>query len=524
MEWIDWRSMDRKQAIQAAARVTDHESFLNGIESTNDRDVKKLLLQRLGTVFTQPELSILAMEREDAWFGREVVGYLEDGALLREVVVRARKPEVRIAALEKLNEPLLFRFVALNEEQDLAVRRTAVTHLRDKNSLSQLAIFSEDSEMRELSQKRVEQLGLQPVVPAEADENGFVTVNGVVRGYFKAERNPVLPEAAEATDSFWPYTGGLKGISCFVWVWVPDVGHPRKTVAAPRRQFPRYQKKDIVKTVLAAISAPEDYLYILKNDPRASVRCSAIRHILPDEATYLKLALEDPSDNVRYAAAQRLQDPASFDELFRLGTGSAQYFAASRTTDLKLLKERALVSDRKWMYAIALDRVCDWTLLEIISMIGKVQGETKQETRQRMMWIEKEWRAHGVADLNGDERICVNAAKNDVMFYRLVIDDLTDESCIADILCSISPHTAGATVYGPTGEAKHFCAHETNEWKRENRDRVTRAVGRLHTREPLEIIATQAKAYVVRSEAKKRIAELFGDQEEEGNPDRFGKE
>lgn len=511
MEWINWHTMSREEAMQAAARITDHENFLNGIAETKDSDVRKLLLQRLSVVFTQLELSELAIEQDQVWLGRQAVLSMGDGELLHEVVVRARQPEVRIAALEKLNEPLLFRFVALNEEQNLAVRRSAVTHLRDKNSLMQLAMFGNDSEMRELSQKRVEQLGIQPVAPAEADENGFVTLNGCVRGYFKAERNPVLPEAAEATDSFWPYTGGSKVISCFVWVWVPDVGHPRKTVAAPRRQFPRYQKKDIVQAALAAISAPEDYLYVLRNDPRASVRCAAIRHILPDEAIFLKLALEDPSDNVRYAAAQRLQDPASFDELFRLGTENAQRFAASRTTDLKLLKERALESNKKWMYAIALDRVYDWTLLEIIAMIGKVQGETKHETHLRMEWIEKEWRAHGIADLNGDERICVDAAKNDAEFYRLVIDDLTDEACIADILCSISPHTAGATAYGPTGEAKHFFARVTNEWKRENLERVTHAIGRLHTREPLERIATQAKAYIVRSEAKKRIAELFGD-------------
>lgn len=509
MEVLDWQNMSLEEAMQTAEQITDKPNFLRGLDSERRGDVQKLLFQRMDEVFTQPEIAALAMAHNEFWFSYRAVERLADRALLHEVALHAEEPQARSAALVKLGDQSLFKCFALDAKQDTSVRKEAVRNLTEADTLLWLALFENYYALRELAQRRIETLEITLEAPKEADKNGFVTVNGYVRGYFKVTELPILPETAEAIDSLWPYKGGAKAILCLVWV--PDGAQPRKAAAAPKRPIPFYQKDDIAKAALAAVSDPKDYYYIIKNDPRASVRRRAVKHIVQDEALLLGLALEDTSESVRVAAAQRLQAPASVDKLLKQGTGDAKRIAAKKTSNSELLIEMALASQSKWLHCIALRQAYGWTLLEIIAMLGKARGKAKGWARLRMEGMEAQWRASGLSLLEENQRLYADAAMNDAMFYRLVIDHMTDEACIADILCSLSPHNAGATAYGPVGEAR-YVAGNFYDYSPEDIARAKRALSRLNTKEALQKVMEHAVTHYLRNAAKERLDELQNKQ------------
>jgi len=122
--------------------------------------------------------------------------------------------------------------------------------------------------------------------------------------------------------------------------------------------------------------------------------------------------------------------------------------------------------------------------------------------------MEEEWLASGLSLLAEHQRLYADAAINDDMFYRLVMDDMTDETCIADILCSLSPHTVGVTSYGPVGEAKFFHLSERYRESRDDIERTRRALCKLHTKEMLQKVAEHADANYLRMRARERLDRL----------------
>ncbi len=149
----------------------------------------------------------------------------------------------------------------------------------------------------------------------------------------------------------------------------------------------------------------------------------------------------------------------------------------------------------------------DWSLLEILTMLGKTKEIAKGLARMRMEGMETQWRASGLALLHDNQRLYANAAMNDAMFYRLVIEHMTDENCIADILCSLSPHQAGATAYGPVGEAGYIAGNCHNHDPKDIA-RAKRALNRLYTKKALQQVLEQAKTHYLREEARKRLDKL----------------
>lgn len=502
----DWRDVNLEEAVQASGRVTDRADLASGPAATKYSETNHPLLRMVDALSAQAELAALAMGQGGVWLRKYALGRLEDRALLYEAAASAAEAEVRIAALLKLGDFARLRQIALDAGQDFAVRRAAVGELQDGDALVRVALFDRESALRASAKKRAEQLKMKLNAPKEADEYGFVTIDGCVCGYFERGGRPVLPDTAEEIDCLWPYTGDTKAFLCSGWV--PGEGRPQKAAVVPSRPVSFFQKNDIAKAALAAVTDPEDFSYILQHDPRECVRCRAVKHAAQNEELFLRLALGDAGEAVRYAAAQRLQNPASFERLLLEGKGAAQRLAAERTTNTKLLREVALASDKKYLHCIALDRAQDWTLLEIISMLGKAQREAKGMARRRMERMEEEWLASGLSLLAEHQRLYADAAINDDMFYRLVMDDMTDETCIADILCSLSPHTVGVTSYGPVGEAKFFHLSERYRESRDDIERTRRALCKLHTKEMLQKVAEHADANYLRMRARERLDRL----------------
>ena len=401
---------------------------------------------------------------------------------------------------------------------DTLITKEAISHLTDMDTLIRIALLERRWTLRWIAQERIEELGINPVMPNEADENGFVTVQGRVRGYFKHAEHPILPEMAEGIDSLWPhvrttktfqyeqstrkYTYSIKAYLCVVWE--PSGALPRKTVRVIKNRSPFLHEDKIAIAALAAISDPADFDYISRNDLRAKVRRKAVNRAAKDEALFLDLAIQDPDERVRLAAARRLQKNESFDQLLCEGIGAARQIAAENTTNARLLKEKALAANDKRLHSIALTRVEEWSLLEIITMLGKTKEIAKGLARMRMEQMETQWRDCGLVLLQENQRLFADAAINDAKFYRLVIAHMTDETCIADILCSLSPHQAGATNYGPIGEAGYIAG----TWRNYDPEEIARAkdaLNRLHSRDALQQIVKQAKTHYLRDEANKRL-------------------
>jgi len=391
---------------------------------------------------------------------------------------------------------------------DTLIPKEAIHHLTEADLLIRLALFEGRYGLRSLAQERMEELGIKPDAPKEADENGFVTVQGRVRGYFGRDTYPRLPETAESIDSLWPHIDPIETFLCAAWE--PGGVQPRNTFAMLKNRSPSLQfmqADKIVKAALAAISDPVDFCYIARNDVRATIRRKAVNRAAKDEALFLALAIKDPDERVCLSAARRLEACESFDTLIREGTGAARHIVAEKTSDLRLLKEIALAANDKRLHSIALTRVEDWSLFEILTMLGKTKGIAKGLARMRMEGMETQWRASGLSLLRDNQRLYADAAINDAMFYRLVIEYMTDESCIADILCSLSPHQAGATAYGPVGEAGYIAGNCRNYDPKD----IARAIGalnKLHTKMALQQVMEQAKTHYLRDEAKKRIDKL----------------
>lgn len=408
---------------------------------------------------------------------------------------------------------------------DTLITKEAISKLTNIDTLLCLALFERRWRLRSIAQERIEELGITPRIPKEADENGFVTVRGRVRGYFGHAERPKLPETAEVIDSLWPHgsaieaflynpstdsrtsthSGAIEAFLCVVWE--PCGAQPRKTVAAIKNRSLFLQTERIAKAALSAISDPVDFCYIARNDVRAKVRRKAVNRAAKDEVFFLELAIQDLDERVRIAAARRLQANESFDTLLREGTGAERHIAAEKTSDLQLLKEIALIANDKRLHSIALARVEEWSLLEIITMLGKTKEIAKGLARMRMEEMETQWRASGLALLQENQRLYADAAINDAKFYRLVIEHMKDETCIADILCSLSPHQAGATNYGPVGEAGYIAG----TWRKYDPKDIARAKGalnRLYTKEALQQVMEQANTHYLRDEAKKRLSEL----------------
>ena len=407
---------------------------------------------------------------------------------------------------------------------DTLIPKEEISRLTDADTLLYLALFERRDSRRCLAQKRMWELKIEPKTPREADENGFVTVGGRVRGYFGQAEYPRLPETAVVIDSLWPHAsavaellynpsdraanmraGAIEAFLCVVWE--PCGAQPRKAVATIKNRFPHHQTDMIAKPALAAIADPADFCYIARNDMRASVRRKAVNRAAQDETFFLEIAIQDPDERVRIAAARRLRANESFIALLEKGTGAERSIAAKKTTDLLLLKATALAASDKGLHIIALTRVEDWSLIEILTMLKKTKKLAKGLARIRMEGMEAQWRASGLALLHGSQRLYADAAINDAKFYRLVIEHMTDEDCIADILCSLSPHQAGATNYGPVGEAGYIAG----TWRNYDPKDIARAKGalnRLCTKDALQQVLEQAKTHYLRDEAKKRLDEL----------------
>lgn len=404
---------------------------------------------------------------------------------------------------------------------DTPVPKAEIRQLTDMHTLLQIALFEWRYSLRDIAQVRIEELNMHPETPQEADENGFVTVQGRIRGYFGHSKEPRLPETAEGIDSLWPYistaamyhynpsksanTNVIETFLCVVWE--PGGERPRKTVVRLNDRSVYMQEDKIAKAALAAISKPADFCYIARNDVRAKVRRKAVNRAAKNEAFFLELALRDPDERVRLAAARRLADNSSFDKLLREGTGAARNAAAEKTSDLLLLKETALAADDNRLLSIALSRVEDWLLIEIITMLAKAKKIAKGLARMRMQGMKTQWLATGLVLLNENQRLFADAAMNDDMFYRLVIEHMTDEACIADILCSLSPHQAGATAYGPVGEAGYIAGTKRG-FDPEDIALATGALNRLHTKEALRKVMEHAKTDYLRNEANIRLGTL----------------
>ena len=404
---------------------------------------------------------------------------------------------------------------------DTPVPKADIRYLTDIHTLLQIALFERRYSLRDIAQMRIEELNMPPETPQEADENGFVTVQGRIRGYFGHSGQPLLPEAAEGIDSLWPYisttsmyhynpiksanTNVIETFLCVVWE--PGVERPRKTVVRMSDRSVHMQEDRIAKAALAAISESADFCYIARNDIRAKVRRKAVNRAAKNEAFCLEIAMKDSDERVRLAAARRLVDNKSFDMLLREGIGAARNIAAEKTPDLSLLKETALAANDNRLFSIALSRVEDWPLIEVIAMLAKTKKLAKGLARARMQGMKAQWLANGLELLKDNQRLFADAAINDSMFYRLVIEYMTDEACIADILCSLSPHTAGATDYGPVGEAG-WIAGTKRGYDPVDIARAKCALNRLFTKEALQKVAEQAKADYLRFEATKRLKEL----------------
>lgn len=297
----DWRDANLEEAVQASGRVTDRADSASGPSATKYSGTNHPLLRMVDALPAQAELAAFAMGQGDVWLRRYALGRIGDRALLYEAAASAAEAEVRIAALLKLGDFARLRQIALDAGQDFAARRVAVGELQDGDALVWVALFDRESALRASAKKRAEQLKIKLNAPEEADEYGFVTIDGCVRGYFERSGRPVLPDTAEEIDCLWPYTGNTKAFLCSGWV--PGEGRPQKAAVVPGRPVPFFQKNDIVKAALAAVSDPEDFSYILQHDPRESVRCRAVKHAAPNEGLFLKLALEDAGEAVRIASA-----------------------------------------------------------------------------------------------------------------------------------------------------------------------------------------------------------------------------
>ncbi len=264
--------------------------------------------------------------------------------------------------------------------------------------------------------------------------------------------------------------------------------------------------ENLAKAALFCISSSRDMSFIARRDQRPAVRRVALKKAQEEDSFYLKFALHDPHSGVRLAAAEQLTGDEAVDAVLREGSGSAQAVAAKKTSNMQLLKKTALISDRSSIHRIALTRTEDWAMLEIIAMLGRTQGIAKGMARWRMECMQTQWLESGLALLPENQQLYADAAMNDRKFYNLVIDYITDEDCLAEILCSLSPHQSGATSYGPIGEAGYII--NGAGFPCSNPKVVARTLGaldRIHSPQVLKKVAECAKTYFLRSEAMKRI-------------------
>lgn len=138
-------------------------------------------------------------------------------------------------------------------------------------------------------------------------------------------------------------------------------------------------------------------------------------------------------------------------------------------------------------------------------MLSRVQGISKGLARAHMKAQEQAWKKSGIALLQENQRLFADAAINDNMMYRLTIEHFTDEARIADILCALSPHTAGATAYGSIGHVDgigRVCSSSNpNEIQR-----AKRALNKVRAPELLKRISEEAKSDLMRYEAAARLS------------------
>jgi len=254
------------------------------------------------------------------------------------------------------------------------------------------------------------------------------------------------------------------------------------------------------RAVIFCLKDDAELVYVIEHDQRQYVRCHAVKKCRQDDAYLLSLALSDADDSVRTAAARRLVSCEAIDSLLQNGKGGARCAAAKRTKNIALLKEAALSSRLRPVSREALKRVTDWTILEIVTVLGYVDEYSKYMARERFRALQEEWFAHGPALLAANQRIFADAAINDPMTYELTIDLFTDEACIADILCAISPHTAGATEYGPVGEA-----YWSGGGHGRDAQSAFNAIDKVQSEKLLRRIANQAKTRAIRAAAAIRL-------------------
>lgn len=368
------------------------------------------------------------------------------------------------AVLEMKDQTELLK-IASDKKYAPLLRRTAVSMLTDIDALRRLAACDKNWRISISTYRQLHRMNAIPKVPA--GENSFALW---------------LPDHAD----------GMPRLA--------DV--PLCHVTLTEVSF----TENLAKAALFCISSPKDMSFIARHDQRPAVRRAALKKAQEEDSFYLKFALHDLHSGVCLAAAERLTGGEAVDAVLREGSGSAQAVAAKKTSNMQLLKKTAIMSDYSSIHRIALTRVEDWTLLEIIAMLGRTQGIAKGTARWRMECMQTQWLESGFALLPENQKLYADAARNDRKFYNLVIEHITDEDCLAEILCSLSPHQSGATSYGPIGEAGYII--NGAGFPSSNPKVVARtlsALDRIHSPQALKKVAECARTNFLRNEAMKRI-------------------
>lgn len=496
------------RAKEAVARLTDQGELVKVALRAKSREACFAAVEALDN---KEAIARVAVEAPDPWIRKHLVMKLTDQDLLYEIAIKDKKFEVRNAALGLLTEQKLLRDVALYAPGDMRWR--AVGKLTDATMLAYLALYSNVYWVRSPAKKRLDQLGIKVPEPEETDDNAFVVVNGELRGWFGLGK-AYIPNTVATFDErpLWP---NLKpGISIFYYVWKqePSDGCSHD----PRMQAVEIDtsllKKKNLDNYLAGMAIAEcddlqELRFVVQNDKRATVRRRAINKMQTEEAFFLEVALHDPADSVRLAASRRLSSDSALDTLLKNGTGSVQVQAARRTGNMKLLAECASASRNGALHRIALGRVKAWTFSRLFAILGKtVNATNKGMVREHILPLMKEWlHADGPAQISADQRLFTDAILHDYMLYTYMMEYITDSDCIADILCALSPHEAGATYYGPAGE--RGCIYPAY-YHKPRRQRVMDALDRICDPVALKKVADQAKTKMLRDEAKKRLDAL----------------